>query len=447
MTIRFGDKTQISSVTGTEILPITDASNIDYKITVDEIRDYSESQNSTVSGEKTFSSEVTIYPSSTTNALIIKDSSGVNSFNIKNTTATNQSFYIGNSGNLTNTSSQNVSVGYGLNAITTGGYSATLGYGNLSQMTTGNRNVAIGDIASRDCGTSISDSVAIGYASMLSVTGNGNIAIGSSSGRSISGGGSNITGTYGVFLGLASTASADGNTNEVVIGANAIGNGSNTVTLGDDNVTDVYANEDGSAMIHGSAFAGTIATCSTASATAEKAVILSGFKLVSGVTILVNFTNANTATIPTLNVNSTGAVAIYDENGIAVSATNPAYFPANSNIEFIYNGTYWIYKNKVIDSYVNGTSWYKIWSNGWIEQGGLHDHGSSSSGFSDNVPLLINHKDTNYSIFATLQDSTGSIRGHSAGSSSSTSVCIVTYISDYGTTSNAQFLYWHTKGY
>src|SRR5574344_1452217 len=112
-----------------------------------------------------------------------------------------------------------------------------------------------------------------------------------------------------------------------------------------------------------------IGTCSTASATAEKAVTLSGFVLATGATIQVTFTNANSANVPTLNVNSTGAKAIYNEAGTAVSATNPAYFPAGSTVEFTYNGTNWIFKKRVIENYVNGTSWYRVHSDGWIEQG------------------------------------------------------------------------------
>src|SRR5574344_2415354 len=113
-----------------------------------------------------------------------------------------------------------------------------------------------------------------------------------------------------------------------------------------------------------------IGICSTASATAETAVTLSGFVLTAGATIQVTFTNANTATTPTLNVNGMGAKAIYNEAGTAVSATNPAYFPAGSTVEFTYNGTNWIFKKRVIENYVNGASWYRVWSDGWIEQGG-----------------------------------------------------------------------------
>lgn len=51
-------------------------------------------------------------------------------------------------------------------------------------------------------------------------------------------------------------------------------------------------------------------TCSTATATAAKVVVLDNFTLTDGVTIYVRFTYSNTASSPTLNVNSTGAKSI-----------------------------------------------------------------------------------------------------------------------------------------
>ena len=87
------------------------------------------------------------------------------------------------------------------------------------------------------------------------------------------------------------------------------------------------------------------AACSTAANTASKEAALSGFALVKGARVYVTFTNANT--VPgalTLNVNSTGAKAIYNEFG-AVSATNPATFPAGVPIEFIYDANdHWTYR-------------------------------------------------------------------------------------------------------
>lgn len=79
------------------------------------------------------------------------------------------------------------------------------------------------------------------------------------------------------------------------------------------------------------------AECSTAAATAAKVVTLSGFVLAAGARITVKFTVTNTASSPTLNVNSTGAKSIM-YRGSAISA---GYLAANRVYEFIYDGTDW----------------------------------------------------------------------------------------------------------
>lgn len=76
-------------------------------------------------------------------------------------------------------------------------------------------------------------------------------------------------------------------------------------------------------------------TCSTAAATVEKTVACTGFALITGSEITVKFTVTNTASNPTLNVNSTGAKAIY-YRGAAISA---GYLAANRTYTFRYNGT------------------------------------------------------------------------------------------------------------
>lgn len=76
-------------------------------------------------------------------------------------------------------------------------------------------------------------------------------------------------------------------------------------------------------------------SCSTAAATVAKVVACTGFKLVTGAEITVKFTVTNTAANPTLNVNSTGAKAIY-YRGAAIAAGNLA---ANRTYTFRYNGT------------------------------------------------------------------------------------------------------------
>ena len=86
---------------------------------------------------------------------------------------------------------------------------------------------------------------------------------------------------------------------------------------------------------NGSADINHYGSCSTAAATAAKTVALTGFKLVTGAHVYVKFTVTNTAANPTLNVNSTGAKAIYYRG----SAISSGYLAANKTYEFIYNGT------------------------------------------------------------------------------------------------------------
>ena len=80
-------------------------------------------------------------------------------------------------------------------------------------------------------------------------------------------------------------------------------------------------------------------TCTTAAATAAKVVTLSGFALYTGAQISVKFTYANTAANPTLNVNSTGAKAIY---AYGAAITYPYNWSNNATVSFVYDGTNWI---------------------------------------------------------------------------------------------------------
>lgn len=88
----------------------------------------------------------------------------------------------------------------------------------------------------------------------------------------------------------------------------------------------------------------TFGTSSTAAGTAEKAVSCSNFVLFNGVRIQVTFSTANTASAPTLNVNSTGAKAIYI-NKTVTSSSNLLLWTAGSKMEFVYDGTGWIAQN------------------------------------------------------------------------------------------------------
>lgn len=81
-------------------------------------------------------------------------------------------------------------------------------------------------------------------------------------------------------------------------------------------------------------------TSSTAASTTAKVVSCADFELTTGATIAVRFTNTNTASAPTLNVNSTGAVAIKAVSGGSESLVG--LWRAGEVVVFTYDGTNWL---------------------------------------------------------------------------------------------------------
>ena len=79
--------------------------------------------------------------------------------------------------------------------------------------------------------------------------------------------------------------------------------------------------------------------CETAAATQVKVVTCDEFRLEKGTLLAVQFTYANTASSPSMNVNGTGAIAICGTNGYYVNAN---MWTANQVVHFVYNGTWWI---------------------------------------------------------------------------------------------------------
>lgn len=78
------------------------------------------------------------------------------------------------------------------------------------------------------------------------------------------------------------------------------------------------------------------AVCSTDAGVAEKTVTVdASFNLQIGTTIIVKFTQGNTATSPTLNINDTGAKPLYYcDASIPTTMT-----PSACTIMFVYSGT------------------------------------------------------------------------------------------------------------
>jgi hypothetical protein len=165
--------------------------------------------------------------------------------------------------------------GYGSNTLTanTVGYSNTaIGVNTLTANTIGNNNTATGvwSLATNTIGIENtsngvdtlfnnldgSDNTAVGAGALYtntsgsyntsvgafslntSTTASYNVALGYNSGTYIANGvAKNITGNNSLFLGAFTRALADAQTNQIVIGYGAIGNGSNSITLGNTSIT------------------------------------------------------------------------------------------------------------------------------------------------------------------------------------------------------------------
>jgi hypothetical protein len=209
----------------------------------------------------------------------------LNSTGFSNTAVGSQSLYnnitgsynvgIGSSSLYSNTTgSYNVGIGtQALYSNTTGTYNFALGYQSMIYNNTGNNNTAIGTYSLYSLGriltagsfttgvtytiisSGTTDFTLIGAANSNAGTiftatgvgtGNGtasannalNIAFGQAAGQYLANGASPLySASQSLYIGTSTKASADGVTNENVIGYAAIGNGSNTMTFGASTIT------------------------------------------------------------------------------------------------------------------------------------------------------------------------------------------------------------------
>lgn len=97
-------------------------------------------------------------------------------------------------------------------------------------------------------------------------------------------------------------------------------------------------------------------------------------------------------------------------------------------------------KPYVTETYQSGTSWYRVWSDGWCEQGG-----TTLSGAWTEITLLKPYKDTNYTVIAGSTDSDldGSTCSCAINSKSATGFYIGNY---YGGTAYSYSM-WQASGY
>jgi len=241
--------------------------------------------------------------------------------------------------NSNTSGSDNTSNGsHSLNSNTSGNYNTAIGVYSLGSNTTGEKNVANG-CSSLYYNTVGSCNTANGYYSLLhNIEGSGNTANGYNAGRYIANETTNkTTGDYGLYLGYDTRASADSTTNEMVIGANAIGNGSNTATIGDDNVTDVWMGENGQANVHAGSMYNAIKTI-----TANYTTTANDYS------IIVNSVSATTTTLLSSSATTGQTIRLFNKGtgSATVSGTFTGYgssatMPTGGSMIIQFDGLSW----------------------------------------------------------------------------------------------------------
>jgi hypothetical protein len=386
--------------------------------------------NQTISGVKTFSQDIDV------NGVNVGRGGGSVSTNtrvgssalLSNTTGFSNTAFGFESLRLNTTGGNNTAIGQeALENNIVGAFNTAVGFQSL-QSNTNSSNTAIGYLASSqnssgsanfsggaralENNTTGSVNTSIGFASLqTNTTGGGNVAIGEDAGRftSVTSVG-NTNGGDSVFIGRQTKPLGDSQTNQIVIGHNAIGNGSNTVTIGNSSITDNYF----TGNIRGGAFIKTGGTSAqflkadgsvdstsygTGSVTSVAALTLG----TSGTDLSSTVANGTTTPVITLNVptasaSNRGALSSADWttfNNKQNALTNPVTGTGTTNYVARFTSSSTIGNGLIFD---NGTSVgintitpnasYPLDVNGFIRGTG---YGVFSN--SLNVGFLLRHSD------------------------------------------------------
>lgn len=152
--------------------------------------------------------------------------------------------------------SGNVAVGHAALFDNLSSFNVAVGNSTLYSNTTGNSNVAVGRAALRENITG-SSNTGVGAAALSESTGSSNVgvgiwalgnittgefntAIGGYAGGQYTGSIDLLDATSSIFVGYRARALGEAQTNQIVIGNQLEGNGSNTVTIGNSSITDNY---------------------------------------------------------------------------------------------------------------------------------------------------------------------------------------------------------------
>jgi len=248
----------VAGRTGVIVLGITDITGL----TAELANTVKLTGNQSIAGQKTFTELVTMtdrlkLSDSAANTLIgdgVGTSLTTGAFNVgvgrnvlQDTTVGSYNVGLGDWALYQNTEGSNNFAGgdFTLWTNSTGSFNVAIGHEASRINSTGSFNVAIGSEASKT-NTTGENNIGIGKESLWNNrTGSHNIGVGLQAGKYIANGvGDNRIPQKSIFIGQDTRANADGQTNQIVIGDTAIGNGSNTVTLGNNSIATTYLKGD-----------------------------------------------------------------------------------------------------------------------------------------------------------------------------------------------------------
>jgi hypothetical protein len=189
-------------------------------------------------GAGAISSNIKIGDSSLSNNTTGSRNIAIGQLSLQSNTTASNNIAIGVQCLTANNGSSNIAVGYLTMLSNTSGFSnVAIGQQSMRLNTTGIENVAINQEALRN-NTTGSSNIAIGRSALLNnTTGSNNISLGHISANLISSGSNCNIANNSIFIGRDTRPNDDNQTNQIVIGHQAIGAGSNTVTLGNTSIT------------------------------------------------------------------------------------------------------------------------------------------------------------------------------------------------------------------
>jgi uncharacterized delta-60 repeat protein len=167
--------------------------------------------------------------------------------------------FIGSSAGVANTQADsNTFVGSNAGSNNSVGTDNTfVGRNAGTNTTSGSGNSFFGRQAAAQNNTGANNSTFGFQAGQYNQSGSSNTFFGKDAGTYLGNGSSqNNSADNSVFLGAQTRANASAETNQIVIGYQAVGNGSNTVTIGNNSITDTYLKGDVSASLFTGSFAG-----------------------------------------------------------------------------------------------------------------------------------------------------------------------------------------------